>query len=292
MGTSSDIYALGVLLFLLLGGRYPYQAIDAAALREEQRNDNRPTLRSLRPDVDASLCTLIEDCLAHEPAQRPASAHALSAKLAALLPARASKASPRIAVLSLVAATAALVAIAALLLWPMLSPPAWETSVQFLRAEPTGNVEIAANSTLRVGDRLRLSVRSSRNAYFYVLNEDAAGNATVLFPGAGEPNNPVHANTALMLPGGERATLAWQVTDDSAREEFVVIAATEPQAVLESELVAWKHAEGNADVRAVGSVVDVPPPVLRGKHLQQLLAAIRLDADHVRAWQYTFAHGG
>jgi len=291
LSTSSDIYALGALLFLLLGGRYPYQAIDAAALREEQRNGDRPTLHSLRPDVDGSLRTLIEDCLACEPAQRPASAQALSLKLAGLLHAHAPQATPRTAFVALALASAALVVIAALLLWPILLPPAWETSVQFLRAEPTGNVAITANSTLHVGDRLRMSMRSSRDAYVYVLNEDAAGNATVLFPGVGELHNPVHANATLLLPGGEHTTLAWEVTGDSAREEFVVIAATEPQAGLESELVAWKRVKGNdADIRAVGSVVDVPPPVLRGKHLQQLLAAVRSNPEHVRTWQYTFEH--
>ena len=293
LGASSDIYALGVLLFLVLGGRYPYQAIDAAALREEQRNGNRPSLRSLRPDVDASLCTLIEDCLASEPAQRPASAHALAAKFTELLHEHAPRKTPRIAFVALAVASAALLAIVAVLLRPFLLPPAWETSVQFLRVESTGNVEIAANSTLHVGDRLRLSMRSSRDAYVYVLNEDEAGNATVLFPGAGEARNPILANSTLLLPGGERTTLAWEVTADSVREEFLVIAATEPQTDLESDLAGWKRAASNdADVRAVGSVVDVPPPVLQGKHLQKLLAAIRRDPEHVRSWRYTFAHGG
>ncbi len=291
LGTSSDIYALGVLLFLLLGGRYPYQAIDAAALREEQRNGNRPPLHSLRPDVETSLCTLIEGCMASEPSQRPASAHALSAKFAELLRERAPKTSSRVALVALAVAAAALLAIAAFALWPLLSPPAWETTVQFLRVEALGNVDIAANSTLHVGDRLRLSVRSSRDVYVYVLNEDDAGNATLLFPDAGEPHTPVHANTALTLPGGERKTLAWEVTADSPREEFVVIAATEPQTNLESVLSTWKRAEsGDADVRAVGSVVDVPLPVLHGEHLREILAAIRLDPEHVRVWQYAFAH--
>ena len=165
----------------------------------------------------ATLCALIEDCLDSEPTQRPASAAALSMKLAGLLHAHAPKATPSTAFVALAVASAALVAIAVLLLRPILSPPAWETSVQFLRAEFAGNVEIAANSTLHVGDRLRMSMRSSRDAYVYVLNEDAAGNATVLFPGVGELRNPVHANATLLLPGGEHTTLAGEVTGDSAR---------------------------------------------------------------------------
>ena len=295
LGTGSDIYALGVLLFVLLSGHYPYQATDAAALREEQRRCARATLRELQPELDSRLCMLVESCLATDSAQRPSSAPGLAAQLADLSAAVGSSVATgkRLPIVALSAACVALLAAASALIWPRLVSPKWETAVQFLRVESMGNVDLAANSTLRVGDRLRMSLRSSRDVWVYVLNEDAAGNATLLFPSGGDGlRNPLHNGQRLILPGGEGTTFAWEVTADSAREEFVVVAATEPQTELDRELAAWQRASAaDTDTRAVGSIVDTPAPMLRGEHLRHILAGLGHDNDHVRVWQYTFAHG-
>ncbi len=287
----SDLYALGMLLFLLLGGRYPYQATDPAVLREEQRGEERPALHTLRPDVDAGLCKLIESCIATDPAQRHSDASALAIAFSELLGARNdTRTGPRLPIAALVTACAALIGVGVLLLWPRLVPPAWESGAQFVRVTPYGNVEIAANSPLRVGDRLRLRLRTSRAAYVYVLNEDAAGNATVLFPLPGETGNPVHGGDTLTLPGGDHSTLAWEVTADSAREEFVVIAALTPPAELDAQLAAWTPAQDSDDTRSVGAVVNAPAPELRGEHLRQVLAKLPHDAQRIRVWHFLFPH--
>ena len=287
LGIASDIYALGMLLFFLLSGKLPYSATDAAALREQQRAGDRLHLRDLRPELDVAFCSAVESCIADDPRQRPPSAQALGTQLSELLapPAQSSR---RMSIVALAAAGAALVAVAALALWPRLAPPAWENSVRFLRVEPAGDVEIAANSTLRVGDRLRLSLRSSRDAWVYVLNEDAAGNATVLFPLVNGMQNPLHGGAALTLPGGADSTLAWEVTADSAREEFVVISSLAPLPALDGELAAWQRAHAADATRAVGAIVNAPAVQVRGEHLRRVLSV--LDADHVRVWKYTFVH--
>ncbi|MGE5168475.1 MAG: protein kinase domain-containing protein [Deltaproteobacteria bacterium] len=291
LGAASDIYAFGVLLFALLSGRYPYRAVDAASLREEQRRGGRPTLRELRPELSAPLCALVESCLALDPAQRPANAPIVDAKLAELQRAQApAAASRRLQFIGLAAALAALLVAAGVLLRPWLAPPAWDASAQFLRVEPSGNMDIAANSTLRVGERLRLSLRSSRDAWVYVLNEDAAGNATVLFPLAGGTPNPQHGGSPLLLPGGGDSSLAWEVTADSAHEEFLVISSLRPLADLDRELASWNHARSANATRAVGAVVDAPAPELRGEHLRRILAGLAQDPAHVRVWQFSFPH--
>lgn len=294
LGVSSDIYALGVLLFLLLSGRYPYQAIDAAALREEQRRNDRPRLPALRPDIEAPLCALIEGCLAVDPAQRPADAHQLASDFADRLHARVPAASRRLPLVALAAACAALLATAVTLIWPRLAPPVWDSTAQFLRVESAGDVELAANASLRIGDHLRLRLRSSRNAWVYVLNEDAAGNATVLYPLANNAPNLQHAGGVLTLPGGDGSTLAWEVTADSSREEFLVIASLAPQPELENLLAGWRHvlAAPNGDKRSVGMVVDAPVAILHGEHLKRLLALLHHDTQHVRVWQFRFQHAG
>jgi hypothetical protein len=288
LGMQSDLYSLGVLLYLLASARLPYAETDWVTLREAQRR-GVPPLRGLYPELDPALCALIERCLVANPAQRPASAQVLSAQFAALFPAPV-RTSGRLPVAALIAAAAALIGVVALWLWPQPAP-AWDSAVQFLRVEPTGNVEIAANSTLRAGNHLRLSIRSSRDAYVYVLNEDAAGNATVLFPLRSETQNPLRSGAALLPPDGEGSTLAWEVTADSAREEFVVIASLTPRPELERDLSAWQRAQVADDARAVGAVVNAPALQVRGEHLRQILAVLARDAEHVRVWQYSFAHG-
>jgi eukaryotic-like serine/threonine-protein kinase len=294
LSIQSDIYALGVLLFFMLSGQYPYADIDAAALRAAQRTGTRLELRSLRPELDQALCALVEQCIATDPAQRPASAHALGTNLSEIMQALAPQAPSerRLQWAALLAAFIALFAVGAMLAWPHLFPSPWESTVKFLRVESSGNVELDANSTLRVGDRLRMTVRSTRDTYLYALNEDATGNAFVLFPRSdSDVQNPLHREATLQLPGGDKSTLAWEVTADSAREEFVVIQSLQPLPDLDGQLAGWQQTvAADSATRAVGAIVNAPVPLLRGEHLQGILAKLRRDPAHVRVWQYAFAH--
>lgn len=290
LGASTDIYALGVLLYRLTAARYPYAETETSKLRDAQRRGPPPPLRSLRPELDPRLCALIEQCIALDPAQRPASAHALSAQFSTLLhpPATASRNLP---IAALAIAGAALLGVAALWLWPK-PEPTWDSSVKFLRVANAGDAELAPDSTLRVGDRLRMQMRSTRDTFVYVLNEDAAGNAIVLFPQeAANLRNPQRGGATLQLPGGVDSSLAWEVTADSAREEFVVVAALQPLPELEQAIFGWQRAHIPADTtRAVGAIVDAPAAVIQGVHLRRILAVLGHDPAHVRVWQYRFAH--
>jgi serine/threonine protein kinase len=290
LNIASDVYAFGVLLYFLLSGRLPYAATDARALREEQRGDTRPALHTLRPDSDPALCALVESCLANDPTQRPADAQALVAKFTHLLHPATRLPSRRLPIAALVTACAALAAVATIAIWPHLSPSAWSSEVKFLRVAGNGDIELPANISLKVGDRLRLSLRSSRDAYVYVLNEDSAGNATVLFPLGRAAQNPQRGGATLTLPGGEGSTLAWEVTAESTREEFVVISSLTPLTVLDDELSNWSHAHVTDDTRAVGGIVDTPAVQVQGERLRRILVGLDQDREHVRVWQYTFAH--
>jgi len=291
---TTDIYAFGVLMFLLLSGRYPFTATEAGSLREQQRSGERPSLRSLRPQLDAAVCALVEDCIANDPARRPADGCALRDRFATLRAAPDARVRRHVPLVALIVALAALVAVAALALRPppapAPAPDAWESAVQFLRVEPAGDVPLTANSVLHVGDRLRISLRSSRDEYVYVLNEDSNGDATVLFPAvAGGVNNPLHGGSTIRLPGGETSTLAWRVNAASTSEEFVVVAALAAQSEFETDLSAWAHAHED-DSRAVNAVVNAPPLQLKGERLRQVLARFGRDPERVRVWQFSFAH--
>jgi serine/threonine protein kinase len=66
----SDIYALGVTLFEMAGGRPPFQADSAMTLMMMHVNDPVPDLRKLNPNVPDDLVTVINKALAKDPNER------------------------------------------------------------------------------------------------------------------------------------------------------------------------------------------------------------------------------
>ena len=73
----SDIYSLGVLLFHLVTGSYPYVARSLAELRRVQEKGERKRLHDLRPDLSEGFVQVVERALEADPAQRYASVGAL-----------------------------------------------------------------------------------------------------------------------------------------------------------------------------------------------------------------------
>jgi serine/threonine-protein kinase len=73
----SDIYSLGVLLFHLVTGSYPYVARSLAELRRAQERGDRKRLHDLRPDLSEGFVQVVERALEADPAQRYASVGAL-----------------------------------------------------------------------------------------------------------------------------------------------------------------------------------------------------------------------
>ncbi|MEO6529268.1 MAG: protein kinase [Gemmatimonadaceae bacterium] len=81
---STDIYALGVMMFEMAAGRRPFVKERSEALMFEIFGNAPPALRSLRDDVPVALDQLVGDCLAKEASDRPASAAAVGAALRAI----------------------------------------------------------------------------------------------------------------------------------------------------------------------------------------------------------------
>ena len=83
---ASDVYSVGALAFELLTGAPPFAAQNPLALAALVLKEEAPSLDSLRPDVPAALCRLIDRSLAKDPALRPARAHVFKEQLEALVP--------------------------------------------------------------------------------------------------------------------------------------------------------------------------------------------------------------
>ncbi len=77
----SDIYSLGVLLFHLVTGTYPYVARTLAELRHAQRTGERKRLHDLRPDLAEGFVQMVERALEPDPAARYQSAGAMQRAL-------------------------------------------------------------------------------------------------------------------------------------------------------------------------------------------------------------------
>jgi serine/threonine-protein kinase len=66
----SDIYALGVVGYFALSGRFPFNAELASAVLIAHVNKTAPPLHEVAPDTPRSLTDIIDRCLAKEPAER------------------------------------------------------------------------------------------------------------------------------------------------------------------------------------------------------------------------------
>ncbi len=286
----SDLYALCVLLHLLYRGTLPWKANDALALRAAH-NERLRVLPVRADDVaEARLCALIERGLALDPQQRQRDAVELAAELRGELPAMPAVTLPVQSNrrLRLVAIAAAVIA-AVTAIGYALTPAPWRSEAHFVRVGERGNETLDAQATVRVGDRLRLHFASNRSAYVYVLNEDANGTATLLYPLPGM-GNPTVADAALDLPGGTGSTLAWQVGEGAEREEFLVFASTQPLPALEDSIQQWQRARGVQ--RSLDAVVDVAPPEISGPQLRQALRAVESSNGDVpvQRWHFEFSH--
>lgn len=86
---AADIYSVGVLLFLLVTGRYPVEAATVEDLRARHRDGRRESLASLRPGLPKRFLRAVETALAADAAARFASAAELRrALLGIVAPAR------------------------------------------------------------------------------------------------------------------------------------------------------------------------------------------------------------
>ena len=80
----ADIYSLGAVLYHLIAGRPPFDAVQQPAIMHQIYHGIAPPLASLRDGVPPELQALIERCLAKDRALRPASWEEFSQALSQL----------------------------------------------------------------------------------------------------------------------------------------------------------------------------------------------------------------
>jgi serine/threonine protein kinase len=91
VGATSDVYALGAILYHLLVGRAPFNGRDTLAIMQQVCEDEPIAPRSIDPSIPASLEAICLRCLQKDPSDRFASAGELAAELRRPLSAPASE---------------------------------------------------------------------------------------------------------------------------------------------------------------------------------------------------------
>ncbi len=77
----SDLYALGVVGYLTVSGRLPFEAANLPALLVRQASEPAPGVLAVAPGLPRSVAQAIDACLARDPDERPADGEALAAAL-------------------------------------------------------------------------------------------------------------------------------------------------------------------------------------------------------------------
>ena len=77
----SDLYSLGATAFFAFSGRFPFEGNSATEVLARQVTEAAPSLASLGLTVPRKLASLVDRCLAKDPAERPASAQALAEQI-------------------------------------------------------------------------------------------------------------------------------------------------------------------------------------------------------------------
>jgi hypothetical protein len=254
---ASDQYAIGVALSRLVSGAYPLSGDD---MRERVQSHARGVTRALRDDAFARI---VGRAMADDPSKRYPDVDALESALASMPKAVDSRPWSRTWIVAGAVVTS-LVAIAA---WwigaprertgvaptaagvqgaAQAAPSTYDIDAALYRLTAAGEQRLGEGSRLSPGDELFLRFRASVPVTLYVVNEDDAGQAYLLYPLPGAARRTVPAGEVVTLPGDRR----WQVTSAGGREHFLFFASPSPIDSLEQAFGALKTPVEGAPVLA------------------------------------------
>ena len=275
----SDIYSLGILLYHLATGVFPSDARTMDELKRAHEAGALKPVLDVRPDLPPRLAGLIDRAIDSNPARRWASAGDMERALRSETRSEPAVPDPdvrRKRNRNGAIATTVVVAGAIIALWteahrkPSTTLPQTGTSVaETVEPSPAGipagfysveaafyrgrkqRVRLDRGDRVAPGDSVSLRVQGSAPLHVYVINEDDAGSAYLLFPSPGLlPENPLPAGTPVLLPGTkDDEPFYWQVTSGGGTEHLLVIASPRPLPALDQELTTLGRPLPGAPIR-------------------------------------------
>jgi serine/threonine protein kinase len=246
---SADLFALGVVLYRLVSGRYPFEAEGLQELELKLRMGTPTPLRNLRPDLPPGFVRAVERALQREPQQRYASIGEMERDLAGLIGPTSFTPDPLPVVrhgrwrlpVAIAASIVVLAASVAMLLKARQHP--LEAEAALYRLGSGVEDRILPGGLVHDGDRLFLEIEGRASMYVYVLDEDESRNPVVLFPLGTEISNPLPAHARRRLPGNWHGVPHyWQVTSAGGEETILVLASRTPLRELEQEIDKFPRA--------------------------------------------------
>lgn len=234
---ASDIYSLGVLLYLLVCGQYPVEAKTCEELAEKLARGHTIPLVDRCPDLPPNFLRIVNRALAFDRTKRQPSVGHMERELANLFsPAgllersrRWARTHPRFLML---ASATLLVVVGALLLWKV----PLRVHAGLYRLQDDGSQFLAPETVIHPGDQLRLAYEGSHESFVYVFDEatQELGKINTLFPlAAGGFQNPLHAGTRYILPSQD-----WVlgVDETGGTERILIIVSKYPLQGLTDQL--------------------------------------------------------
>jgi hypothetical protein len=127
---------------------------------------------------------------------------------------------------------------------PALWNGALEVEASLYRLGEGTEERLLPGTSVSPGDQLFLEIQGSRAMHVYVINEDAAGRAFVLFPLPElELQNPLPSEMRHRLPGPfQGKDVYWDVTTVGQQETILVVASVNPLDRLEGKLAGFPRA--------------------------------------------------
>jgi serine/threonine-protein kinase len=288
---AADIYSLGVLIFHLVSAVYPIEGGSKDQIRGAHETHERRRLRDLRPDLPDAFVRVVERAVAVDPKVRYQTAGAFADDLAAsvgfLNGARAHEdteaARERGSARSRMGywfAAIGLIGAIGIAMWlngfpsKRRSPETIETAKDIPKTLPdtrtadpaeyqigakfhvvrsNGRTVLKAGDRVRPGDKIFLTVESTKEVYVYVINQDEQGQSYLLFPLSGySVSNPLPGGLTNRLPGARAGEeIFWMVDSVGGQEHFFVFASPSKLDQFEQSLASLPRPELDKPVTSV-----------------------------------------
>jgi hypothetical protein len=237
LDSRTDLYSLGVLLYNMVSGAFPFEA-DSVEELFRKITLGRPTpLASARSDLPPELVKVIMKALEPRDSRYQTAAEMEAALARCLAGPQAPAAGPRAKghrILWLLASLALAAVFVGIVARRTRADPTFEMELSATILGSAGTRPVVQGGRFEEDDQLRLELRTDRDLHVYLLEQDSKGRKYLAFPEAGGRGNPLEAGKLHRLPpAGSRHAGGYRSSVEEGPRWWIVIASVERVGPLE-----------------------------------------------------------